>query len=451
MTHAQRRRSLVACAGLLLLTGGGVQAANLTLLNGNDPGEGFNDPSPVAPVTGNPGTTLGQQRLNVFQAAADAWGEIVESNVTIPILAGFFPLDCGPTSGLLGAAAPQRVISSSGTTFPRPNTWYPFALANALAGQDLGPALGDPPGQPNILAVFNSDVDDNPGCLTGVTWWYGIDAPAPAGTFDLFATVFHEIAHGLGFSTTVDRTTGAKLNGRDDTYMVNLENHSTGELWPDMTNSERVASAIDTGDLHWVGPSAVARSGVLSAGVHPSGHIRMYAPDPLEGGSSTSHWDTALFPNEIMEPFAINGARDLVTTNLMEDLGWVLSIVDPGECIPDANTLCLLDGRYAVTARFMRDGVWNPAGAMTVLDNQGETANTTGGMSFGNPKTMSIGVAVRDACAGGFSADWASVGSMDLAEWELTIQRVEDGAEWTRQQVLGGNTSGIDQQAFPCL
>ena len=41
-------------------------AATLVIVNGNAPGVGFNDPTPVAPVGGNPGTTLGQQRLNAF-------------------------------------------------------------------------------------------------------------------------------------------------------------------------------------------------------------------------------------------------------------------------------------------------------------------------------------------------------------------------------------------------
>ncbi len=323
MTNAPKRRLLIACAAALL-AGGVAHAANFTIVNDNDPGEGFNDPTPVDPVPGNPGTTLGQQRLNAFQAAADAWGYAVESVVTIPVLAAFVPLDCGPISGVLGTAGPRTFFANSGEIFPLPSTWYPFALANALAGMDLGPVVGLPAGEPNIIAAFNSRVDDDPGCLSGVTWWYGIGAPAPAGTIDLFSTVFHEIAHGLGFTTTVDLATGAKLGGNDDTFMVNLEDHSTRELWSDMNDGERVTSAVDTGDLHWVGPGAVAQSGALSAGTHPSGHIQMYAPDPLEPGSSVAHWDTALFPDEIMEPFAVDGAQDLVTTYLMEDLSWVI-------------------------------------------------------------------------------------------------------------------------------
>ena len=40
--------------------------AGITIVNMDGAGEGFNDPTPAAPVGGNPGTTIGQQRLNRF-------------------------------------------------------------------------------------------------------------------------------------------------------------------------------------------------------------------------------------------------------------------------------------------------------------------------------------------------------------------------------------------------
>ena len=50
--------------------GGAQTAATIVIVNQNAVGVGFNDPSAVAPVGGNPGTTLGQQRLLAFQHAA---------------------------------------------------------------------------------------------------------------------------------------------------------------------------------------------------------------------------------------------------------------------------------------------------------------------------------------------------------------------------------------------
>ncbi len=132
-------------------------------------------------------------------------------------------------------------------------------------------------------------------------------------------------------------------------------------------------------------------------------------------------------------------------------LGIRVEGTDGNLCVPDANTLCLLDRRYAVTARFMLNGQWLDARPMEVLDNVGSPSPRTGGMAFDDRGTMALAVAMRPACEGGFAADWAAVGSLELGEWELTIRRIEDGAIWVRQQSFGGNTSGIDQQAFPCI
>ena len=51
------------------------------------PGEGFFDPTPAVPVGGNPGTTIGQQRINAFLLAAQIWGETIASDVPIFVLA----------------------------------------------------------------------------------------------------------------------------------------------------------------------------------------------------------------------------------------------------------------------------------------------------------------------------------------------------------------------------
>ncbi len=122
-------------------------------------------------------------------------------------------------------------------------------------------------------------------------------------------------------------------------------------------------------------------------------------------------------------------------------------------CDPDdPYQVCLLDGQYVATARYIgRDGQWKQARRMTVLDNLGGPSPKTGGMAFDDRETMAIAVAMRPACSGGFSADWAGVASMELGEWELQIRRVEDGALWIRHQEFLGNTSEIDQHAFPCL
>jgi hypothetical protein len=112
----------------------------------------------------------------------------------------------------------------------------------------------------------------------------------------------HELGHGLGLLTFVDLASGAKMLGFDDTFMRNLENHgATPADYPSMSNAQRVAASKATGNLHWVGANVEAASSVLTAGTVGT-HVRMYAPNSQQGGSSASHWDTALIHGQIMEP-----------------------------------------------------------------------------------------------------------------------------------------------------
>ena len=79
-------------------------SVTITIQNNDLPGVGFNDPTPVAPVGGNPGTTLGDQRLNAFQLAANIWGASLNSGPSIVVNATWGALSCEATSGVLGSA-----------------------------------------------------------------------------------------------------------------------------------------------------------------------------------------------------------------------------------------------------------------------------------------------------------------------------------------------------------
>ena len=74
--------ALLGALALCLAPDAARAAASIVIVNNNAPGVGFNDPTPVAAVGGNSGTTLGQQRLNAFQHAADIWGATIDSEVS---------------------------------------------------------------------------------------------------------------------------------------------------------------------------------------------------------------------------------------------------------------------------------------------------------------------------------------------------------------------------------
>ena len=106
-----RNRAAALLAAFLVLTPLALRAAaTITIVNNDPAGVGFNDPTVVAPVGGNPGTTLGQQRLNAFQAAANKWGATLTSAVTIRIRAQWTALNCTATGAVLGSAGATEIF-----------------------------------------------------------------------------------------------------------------------------------------------------------------------------------------------------------------------------------------------------------------------------------------------------------------------------------------------------
>jgi len=288
---------------------GETHAAIITIVNKDGPGEGFNDPTPFTPVGGNMATTVGQARLNAFEHAADVLAQMLVSTVVIRVDAQIDPL--GPN--ILGSAGPNTVHRD----FPNAlvaNTWYVQALANKLAGQDLDPNTSD------INATFSSNFSN---------WYFGLDENPPIGQFDFATVVLHEITHGLGFLSLVDVLTGEKFLGANDVFMRWLEHHGASPSdYPSMTNIQRQAASIADPNLHFVGANLQAGSGILTAGVTGT-HVQMYAPNPVQPGSSVSHFTNIINPDQLMEPGIASGKaiHDLgLAQPLLQDLGWTFGV-----------------------------------------------------------------------------------------------------------------------------
>jgi hypothetical protein len=72
----------------------------------------------------------------------------------------------------------------------------------------------------------------------------------------------------------------------------------------------------------------IALFGTQIAGADALGRIKMFAPNPFQGGSSVSHFDTTATRNQLMEP-SINADLTQVvvppvdlTFPLFQDIGW---------------------------------------------------------------------------------------------------------------------------------
>lgn len=247
--------------------------ATIVIVNNDPPGVGFNDPTPATPVGGNPGTTLGQQRINAFYFAASIWGAHIDSSVPIRVRANFGPLGCNATSATLGSAG-ARSIWANTQNIREVDTWYHVALANKQAGVDVAP-VGNPQGadEVDLAASFNANIG-TPGCLqSSGGWYYGFDtnqtlAPNGGTRINLVAVLLHEFAHGLGFSTFVNRTNGNNVGFPlpwPDVYEKRIFDRSLNMYWDQMSAAQRLVSRVNTGNLSWAGAQVMAEApGVLN-------------------------------------------------------------------------------------------------------------------------------------------------------------------------------------------
>ena len=348
-----------------LVVTGPLYGAEIIIISLDGEDSGLNDPSPVDPVPGNPGTTLGEQRLNAVQAAANWWGARIASNVTIEIQVQFGSLVCDQTNALLGVGGPLGgAFTDQEGIAPDTYTWYPLALANSFAGADLNVGL------PDIRLLLNEELDNSKDCLLGVGWSYAIGAYPEDEGVSLYDTARHELAHGLGFLTVVDLVTGEEFQGLTDHFARWLQDGDTGMLWSDpaMSNAQRAASAT-SGNLGWAGDCVV--TGCTQFDGRPTGnggtassHLMMFAPETVVPGASVNHFDQSA-PDELMQPASPNGASTAATLALMDDIGWGPIVIDSiatgdidGDMIEDYAVLLanFRSGGNAVHVRSGADG-----------------------------------------------------------------------------------------------
>jgi hypothetical protein len=272
--------ALAAVFAIVLTPALAAAQATIVIINNNAAGVGFNDPTPAAPVGGNTGTTLGQQRLNAFVYAASIWATHLDSTVAIQIRAQFTALTCTATSAVLGSAG-ATTVHRDFLGAPIPGTWYSQALANSLAGADLSAA------NPDINANFNVNLG-TPGCLETSGWYLGLDANH-GNLIDLPAVLLHELGHGMGFQTFTSGTTGSYLSGYPSVWDHLLYDNTQAMDWTQMTAAQRVASAINFRNLVWTGAEVTLKAPqVLSM----TPRLAASAPASLAGNYSVG---TAVF------------------------------------------------------------------------------------------------------------------------------------------------------------
>lgn len=222
--------------------------AEFVLINIDDPGEGLNDPTSVEPIGGNPGTTLGEQRLIAVRRALDIWGAALDSDVPTEVGVQFNHLGCYGSGGLTVFAGARARAFISGEIVPGadPDLWYAYALANRIAGHDLDD------GSAEVFIEFHSGFDGDDSCGF-LPWYYGLDE-AGRGPM-LLRTALHELAHALGVAMAVDSDTGAWWGDGPDSFSALVLDRTQGKHLGEMTAEERVAAFTHVRQLVWDGPA----------------------------------------------------------------------------------------------------------------------------------------------------------------------------------------------------
>ena len=258
----------------------------------------------------------------VIQRAADIWATIIRTDFPIKVKINWLSLN----DGVLGSARPaSREANFAGA--PKRNLWYPIALAERLARQEL-----NAPDEYEIIINLNKEY----------TWYYGLDGDVAANTHDLLSVALHEIGHGLGLSDTFRSDGGSGSWGWEgwaniyDYYIENedgLQLINTGQINNYSTELNR---QLTSGSLLYA--SASARQ--ANNGLFP----QIYAPAEFDGGSSISHLDETTYPagdtNALMTPQlareeAIHVTGPLVNA-ILADMGYVWAFVDH-DPVPDQN------------------------------------------------------------------------------------------------------------------
>lgn len=293
----------------------------------DQPGSGFFSTETRAPVGLNPGQTLGEQRRIALERTLQSFASRLTSSIPIHIEAGFVNLGGSTTSAVLASAGPEW-FNFSFKNAPAPNIAYPSALANKISGSDLSNASQ---GIADISITINEDIDGT--ALGSSKFYYGLDKKNAFRDIDFSTVVSHELMHGLGFLSAIDPLTGhmfgcsyasCRTNDLSDiysTFLARLVNNTPVAL-ETMTQESRLEALTADGELIWTGAQTQMYTSDLYAGL-ANGYLKIYAPSPLELGSSLSHTDFRIKPAEIMQA-SYSGASDLTPVNLamLGDLGW---------------------------------------------------------------------------------------------------------------------------------
>lgn len=239
------------------------------------------------------------------------WSSRLVSDVPVRIRVSFRPLKAKATT------IPNVLRGFDGAADA---TWYPSALADAMAGLDQDHRGFD-------MEIFFSD---------SVEWYYGTDGMVPDHLVDFVSVALHEVAHGLGFASRIGMRKGGAFRGLDsgrafpelsfqvpdpdgmptifDRHLETEEGRRVMEVQGQHERSLCLGRAVLDGKLFFGGRRAALRNG---------------GKRPLLSASDPSHVDQKAYQwtrDGLMTPRALAGRAvhepGAIVLGVLEDLGW---------------------------------------------------------------------------------------------------------------------------------
>jgi Secretion system C-terminal sorting domain len=252
-----------------------------------------------------------------FQKAVDIWSTLLETEVPIRIRAVWRVIEdgAGSSNNVLGSASPGTFIRDFDGA-QQALTWYPVALAEKMAGEELNDADGI-----DIFAQFNSNYPN---------WNFATNGLIQVGKIDFVTLVLHEIGHGLGITRgyNVTGNNGEISSFFDDLHVVYdhfIENGNEKNLVQTFVPpSPDLKTELTSGALFFRTPQLTKISGGAD------NRAVLFAPSTFQSGSSVAHLDENTYngsSNALMTPQI--GTAEVVhdpgaiVKKMLADMGWV--------------------------------------------------------------------------------------------------------------------------------
>jgi hypothetical protein len=312
---------------------------------------GWNDPAPRAPLRGNPGTTLGEQRRNAMQEAARLMAEELRPNAPIRMQLcwkddlNFDTTETG-CSGTLAQAGPRFILIDNpgdGIDVPTLDSRY-VVQATSVAAHQSGTARCRVGGgdcrtyAADVRATFSTRFDS--AAIGTCHLDYGFSSAGTSGP-SFISTAMHEIAHGLGFIgflTLTGDNVGRQpvLFGQtfDDAYgrhAVDIDSASNARPFLRIPVEDRKIALTSFTRLRFAGDATRTSSrNRFAAFAAPENAARLHSPPEVAGGSTYSHLSGVHSGDLMTASISSSAPRTLgLGLDVLSDVGWRRSARQP--------------------------------------------------------------------------------------------------------------------------